>query len=70
MDNPSIYNLDLHEGLPLTLEVAAGCKIYCSCIRVPGGWIYYKWNEERDDHESVGTFVPFDNSFQSITKHP
>ena len=29
--------------------------------RVPGGWIYYNWDYEKDCPVDVGTYVPLPN---------
>lgn len=35
-------------------------------IRVPGGWIYRRWDIEKQDYVS-DVFVPFNNEYQPIT---
>lgn len=46
----SIYDLKLHESvrLPMGMDI----------LRVPGGWIYNVWDNEKDLALS-GTFVPY-----------
>ena len=55
----TIYTIKLHESI--TLQCG-------TCImRVPGGWIYNCWDQNKDMPKS-GTFVPFDNGFQVIRR--
>jgi len=52
MDDKKIYDMKLHEELPLNPEIYI--------LRVSGGWIYRFFQEE--DIENV--FVPYNNEFQ------
>jgi hypothetical protein len=52
-----IYQMKLHESF---------CIGYNDITRVPGGWIYTKFNEEYQIESSV--FVPFHNEFQIVEK--
>jgi hypothetical protein len=47
-----IYNMKLHETYSIDN------RIYI--LRVPGGWIYYKFSS----NGYATTFVPFNNEFQ------
>lgn len=52
----TIYNLELHE----CLDTGFGMCI----MRVASGWLYDCWDYDNDCPQK-GTFVPFDNKFQS-----
>lgn len=52
---PSIYNLKLHESVKI--------KSGHSVTRVPGGWLYENFDEDKGVITS-STFVRFDNEFQ------
>lgn len=56
MDDKTIYDLELHEGLNLDSGI--------NVMRVPGGWIYDGWDMEKD-RSKTGLFVPFNNEFQT-----
>lgn len=56
-----IYDMQLHDKYTPndTLEI----------VRVPGGWIYYKFGYDTNSHGArvilrTSTFVPFNNEFQ------
>ena len=31
---------------------------YTAALRVPSGWIFYRWDEEAQEYYPQGTFVP------------
>ena len=54
-----MYNLELNE----TMVLPDGTNI----TRVPSGWIYSTWDEEKQEHKDR-CFVPFDNNYQPHEK--
>ena len=55
----SVYDMKLHEELEDKSN--SSDILHMRILRVPGGWIYYSpYTGSRS-----GTFVPFDNEFQS-----
>jgi len=55
----SIYSMKLHEVIALTPTSIEGTAVsYFSIMRVPGGWIYQVWDDEKQDYIRE-TFVPF-----------
>jgi hypothetical protein len=46
-----IYKLRLHESLDIPPEL--------SVTRVPGGWIYRFWDNEKEDYYPNVVFVPY-----------
>lgn len=59
MSNKSIYEFDLHEFETIDTSSGQNFKV----LRVPGGWIYYLYDEDSGDISSAGTFVRYDNGF-------
>ena len=53
----TIYDLKLHESIEIHYGVDA--------MRVPGGWIYNRWDIEQDEFKA-GIFVPYNNEFQVV----
>lgn len=47
----SIHNLKLHESIWID-------SISKNVIRVPGGWIYESWDQQKDEPITDGIFVP------------
>lgn len=53
----SIYDLKLHENTFIESH-------QYDVLRVPGGWIYQRYDCKNDGFFGEGVFIPFDNSFQ------
>jgi len=60
MEEKTIYDLKLHEGIWLPFGVFV--------MRVAGGWIYDCWDSQLDSFKK-GMFIPFSNEFQEIKTH-
>lgn len=58
----TIYELGLHEAT----EVKTNGSTTFTITRVPGGWIYE--NYRLDQRQMTSVFVPYDNSFQKMSK--
>ena len=55
MENKNIYDLKLHEE-----TLISGYRI----LRVPGGWIYDKWDYKKENYLFDPIFIPFNNEFK------
>jgi hypothetical protein len=60
-DEKSIYDLKLHESMavhPTSID-QSGIQ-YFSVLRVPGGWIYQVWDNDKQDYVRE-IFIPYYN---------
>lgn len=53
----TIYDLDLHEKLPIDSDLVA--------MRVPGGWLYRSYSNETT-FDTATTFVPWSLEFATV----
>jgi len=63
----TVYDLELHEALAIT--TTGDGILHLSALRVPGGWIYSAWDEEKQEY-TRDTFVPLVNDFVKIKNPP
>lgn len=61
-----IYSMKLHENISVNTTSNDSASISYGITRVAGGWIYSTWNNEKQEYNSPGVFVPFDNEFMII----
>ena len=59
---PNIYSMELHEVIVITPTGKSAATSYFSVMRVPGGWIYQVWDEEKQDYIRE-IFVPYHDEF-------
>lgn len=58
----TIHDLKLNESIEIISD-GFGVKLKWEVMRVPGGWIYLRWNQRLQEY-STGIFVEYNNEFQ------
>lgn len=58
----TIYELALHETGVIKVKSDTTAAPYLSATRVPGGWIYHIWDNDKQEY-TRDIFVPYNDEF-------